>query len=156
MGCRFLGKNSTAIIIVSVLIAVIFGAFVGSLVGRIAAPVTNGSSLEYKDFVSIMLTAISILMALVTLIISVLAVFGWKFIEDKAKESTKVYLEAGFENGDHLHTLLNKQVTTETKNIFTNLKVGDPLHLLIGNEVREIMFQGVRNEDDTNFNPEDK
>lgn len=46
--------------------------------------------ISYSDFISIMLTAISLLMTLVAILIAVLGILGWSSIENKVREKVDI------------------------------------------------------------------
>lgn len=82
--------------------------------------------LSYADFISIMLTAVSLLMTLLAFFIAGLAYIGWNSISSKVGSEVLAYLDRGFREGEPLHKIL-----VENKNA--------------------VMFEGVRKVD-TEFN----
>lgn len=49
-------------------------------------------TISYSDFISIMLTAISLLMTLLAIFLAVLGVMGWNSIEQRVHQKTEAYL----------------------------------------------------------------
>lgn len=75
---------------------------------------TNGeasstTSLEYKDFVSIMLTAVSIILAALGFVVALLAVIGWNSIGDRVSSLAKTYLQDAMKEGGTLHDLVKAE-----------------------------------------------
>lgn len=72
---------------------------------------TSSYTLSYADFVSILLTAISLLVTLLGIVLAVVALIGWNAISEKVKSNTESYLEEGFKEGNDLHTMLRVRAT---------------------------------------------
>jgi uncharacterized membrane protein len=97
---------------------------------------TSKYTISYADFISVMLSSISVLMTVLAIFLGVLGVIGWNSIEGRVRSRTEEFLNEGFKEGHPLHTMLRERTT-------------------------EIMYEGVRpleaaNEaDDTTFEDED-
>lgn len=92
-------------------------------------------TLSYADFVSIMLTAVSLLITVLAVFLAVVGFVGWTSIEQKAHSKTEEYLKYGFRDGGALDKMLNARVTEALKA-----------------KTQEMMFEGVSpidNEDDS-------
>lgn len=72
---------------------------------------TSNYTLSYADFISVMLTAISLLMTLLAIFFGVLGVIGWNAISRGVQERTERFLVDGFKDGNALHVMLQKRVT---------------------------------------------
>jgi hypothetical protein len=70
---------------------------------------TSSYTLSYADFVSIMLTGISLLMALLGFFIAILAFIGWNGISGKVASDVSKFLADGFKDGEPLHRMLVDQ-----------------------------------------------
>ena len=70
---------------------------------------TSTYTLSYSDFVVIMLTAISVLMTILAIIIAVVGVVSWTTISSRVKESAERYLTDGFSKGNHLYVMLQEK-----------------------------------------------
>lgn len=94
-------------------------------------------TLEYADFVSIMLTAISLLMTVLAIFLAVVGFLGWTTIEQKVHGKTEDFLAKGFEKGGRLDRVVVDMIERKTE---------------------EIMFRGIQpvGEDDLNGSEEDK
>lgn len=94
-------------------------------------------TLEYADFVSIMLTAISLLMTVLAIFLAVIGFLGWTTIEQKVHSKTEDFLAKGFEKGGRLDRVVVDMIERKTE---------------------EIMFRGIQpvGEDDLNGDGEDK
>lgn len=82
------------------------GAIGGALTRQFG---TSSYSLSYADFVSVMLTAISLLMTLLAFFIAILAYIGWQSITSKVASEVKSFLDDGFQEGEPLHRLFIEQ-----------------------------------------------
>lgn len=93
-------------------------------------------TLEYADFVSIMLTAISLLMTVLAIFLAVVGFLGWTTIEQKVHGKTEDFLAKGFEKGGRLDRVVVDMIERKTE---------------------EIMFRGVQpvSEDDLNGGDQD-
>lgn len=98
---------------------------------------TSSYTLSYADFVSIMLTAISLLMTVLAIFLAVVGFLGWTTIEQKVHGKTEDFLAKGFEKGGRLDRVVVDMIERKTE---------------------EIMFHGVQpvGEDDLNGGEEDK
>lgn len=72
---------------------------------------TSNYTLSYADFISVMLTAISLLMALLAFFIAILAYIGWNSISGKVASDVRKFLADGFEDGQPLHKMLVDQTS---------------------------------------------
>lgn len=98
---------------------------------------TSSYSLSYADFVSIMLTAVSLLMTVLAIFLAVVGFLGWTTIEQKVHGKTEDFLASGFEKGGRLDRVVVEMIEHKTE---------------------EIMFRGIQpvGDDDLNGNEEDK
>ncbi|WP_188237311.1 hypothetical protein [Sphingopyxis sp. LK2115] len=98
---------------------------------------TSSYSLSYADFVSIMLTAVSLLMTVLAIFLAVVGFLGWTTIEQKVHGKTEDFLASGFEKGGRLDRVVVEMIERKTE---------------------EIMFRGIQpvGDDDLNGNEEDK
>lgn len=70
---------------------------------------TSSYTISYADFISVILTAISLLMTLLAFFIAILAYIGWNSIGGKVASDVKSYLADGFREGQPLHHMLVEQ-----------------------------------------------
>lgn len=98
---------------------------------------TSSYTLSYADFVSIMLTAVSLLMTVLAIFLAVVGFLGWTTIEQKVHGKTEDFLASGFEKGGRLDRVVVEMIERKTE---------------------EIMFRGIQpvGDDDLNGNEEDK
>lgn len=82
------------------------GALGGAMTRHFGA---SSHTLSYVDFVSIMLTAISLLMTLLAFFIAALAYIGWQSITSKVATEVRSFLDNGFQEGEALHELFVEQ-----------------------------------------------
>lgn len=84
---------------------------------------TSSYTLSYADFISVMLTCLGVMLAIVTLFVGVLAVLGWTSIEARLRDHSIQY-------------------------IGSELQEGKPLGELVRRAVREAVYEGVLPDDD--------
>lgn len=87
----------------------VMSAVVGGALSRNVGVSTY--TLSYADFISIMLTACSVLLTLVTIFLAVLGVMGWNAIANGVKTRTEKFLEEGFQPGSSLYAMVQDRVT---------------------------------------------
>lgn len=66
-------------------------------------------TISYADFISIMLTAVSLLMTLLAFFLAGLAYLGWQSVTTKVENSVNSFLNEGFKDGNPLHKMLVEQ-----------------------------------------------
>lgn len=98
---------------------------------------TSSYTLSYADFVSVMLTAVSLLMTVLAIFLAVVGFLGWTTIEQKVHGKTEDFLAKGFEKGGRLESIVLDVIETNSM---------------------EIMFRGIQpvGEDDLSGSDEDK
>lgn len=95
---KWLGLISVA------LVSGIIGASMASHFG------TSSFTLSYTDFVSIMLTCLGVMLAVVTLFVGLLAVLGWTSIEARLRDHSIEYIGSELQDGKPLGDLVRKAV----------------------------------------------
>jgi len=98
---------------------------------------TSSYTLSYADFVSIMLTAVSLLMTVLAIFLAVFGFLGWSTIEQKVHGKTEDFLAKGFDKGGRLDRIVVEMIERKTE---------------------AIMFHGVQpvSDDDLNGGEKDK
>ncbi|WP_336545096.1 hypothetical protein [Sphingomonas kyungheensis] len=119
-GSRGLSALKVAGLLALCLIAGIVGSLMTSHFGK------SQYTLSYADFISIMLTAVSLLITVLAVFLAVVGFVGWTSIEQKAHLKTEEYLQDGFREGGALDEMLNMRVTEALKA-----------------KTQEMMFEGV-------------
>lgn len=89
-----------------VLLCAVCGA-IGAIATTKFGQVANGFS--YTEFISIILTAISLLMTVLAFFLAVLGVIGWNSISTRIRERTEEFLNEGFKDGNSLNEMLRKR-----------------------------------------------
>lgn len=95
---------------------------------------TSSYTLSYADFISIMLTAVSLLMTVLAIFLAVFGFIGWNSIEQKVHSKTEDFLGKGFESGGRLDRMVQKRVIQ-----------------VIENKTEEIMFSGIQEVDEADL-----
>ena len=76
---------------------------------NVLGPITkDASSLDYRDFVSILLAALGVMIAVFTVMISILAIWGYNNIQVTAKETAEKIVKEWL--GSEAPELIQKQV----------------------------------------------
>ena len=71
---------------------------------------TSSYTLSYADFISIMLTAVSLLITVLAVFLAIAGVIGWNSIEQKVHTKTEDFLSKGFEKGGQLDRMVYRRV----------------------------------------------
>jgi len=87
----------------------LFGGLIGGAITRNFGKADY--TISYSEFISIMLTAISTLMAVLAIFLAVFGFIGWATISDRVHEKTKDFLNDGFKEGGVLHKMLTEKAT---------------------------------------------
>lgn len=93
----------TGLAVIAVLVLCAFAGAIGSAIGGDGAKATY--RISYADFVVIMLTAVSVMVTVLALIVGVAAYIGWRSIQGRVKSEVRLYLKSGFKPGKPLHEL---------------------------------------------------
>lgn len=67
---------------------------------------TSSYTISYADFIAILLSAVSVLLTLLGLILAILAFIGWKSITGTVENRTEQFLDDGFQEGNPLRDLV--------------------------------------------------
>jgi len=70
---------------------------------------TPTTEIDYSDFVSIMLTGVSIILAALGFVVAILAFIGWNSIGNKVSELATTFLQDAIKEGGELHTLVKDE-----------------------------------------------
>ena len=70
-----------------------------------------GANINYTDFVSIMLTAVWVIITVLALILAIAGVLGWQSISKGVQNRTTDFLQDGLQDGGLLAKLVEKHVT---------------------------------------------
>lgn len=65
--------------------------------------------ISYVDFVSIMMTGVSVILAALGFVIAILAFIGWSAIGAKVKETAETFLKNSVDDGGELHEAVRKE-----------------------------------------------
>lgn len=93
--------------LVAVFVVALLGGFIGRRMG------VSQYTISYADFISIMLTAVSLLVTLLGFILAIFAFIGWNSISSKVGSDVRSYLDEGFKDGNTLHSMLVDQIKAE-------------------------------------------
>lgn len=97
-----------------VLACVASGAIGAALSGHLGR---STDTISYSDFVSIMLTGASLLLALVAFMVAILAAIGWTSLSSKVEADVRGYLDQGFKRGNTLHSMVQAELRAEKNRV---------------------------------------
>lgn len=96
------------------LLCVISGLIGGALTRNFGS---SSYTVSYADFISIMLTAVSVLMTVLAIFLAVAGFVGWTTIEQKVHSKTEDFLAKGFEKGGRLDRIVVEMIERKTEQI---------------------------------------
>lgn len=99
--------NQRAFLLVLLLpILCIFSGVIGGAMTRHFG--NSAYTISYADFVSIMLTAISLIMTLLAFFLAVLAFVGWTSLAERVRSTTEAFLDEGIKEGGQIYQILKR------------------------------------------------
>lgn len=101
--------------VTGVLVLCLVSGIVGGALNRNFG--TSEYTLSYADFVSVMLTAVSLLMTVLAVFLAVAGFVGWTTIEQKVHGKTEEFLATGFEKGGRLDRIVVDMIERKTEAI---------------------------------------
>lgn len=112
-------------------VALISGIIGASLTAHFG---TSSYTLSYADFVSIMLTCLGVMLAVVTLFVGLLAVLGWTSIESRLRDHSIEFIGSELQDGKPLGELVRKAVREAVYEGVSPSVADDPFEDEIENE----------------------
>jgi hypothetical protein len=104
----------------------------------------NTVEISYTAFVSIMLTAVSIILAALGLVFAIVAVIGWNTIGERVSSLATTFLQNSFKDGGDMHKTIGERVSSLATTFLQNsFKDGGDLHTLVKKETQSIIYKGV-------------
>lgn len=95
---------------IALLALCIFSGLVGGVIGKHIG--INNHQVSYSDFISILLSAISLLMTLLGFGLAIFGVIGWNSVSSRIKERTNEFLDSGFNEDGILAAKMRGQFGT--------------------------------------------
>jgi len=74
---------------------------------------TSSYTISYADFISVMLSAIAVLLTALTIFLAVLGVLGWAAIAKGVRSRTEEFLADGFQEGEVLYSLVESKIAEQ-------------------------------------------
>jgi hypothetical protein len=91
-------------ILVGVLVLCLISGVVGGALTRFFSP--SHISISYVDFISISLSAVSVMMTVLAIFLAVFGVIGWNAISSGVHRRTEDFLNEGFKEGNVLYEMI--------------------------------------------------
>lgn len=102
------------------------------------------TKLDYADFVSIMLTGVSLILAALGFVVAILAIIGWNSIGERVSSLAQTFLKESMSEGGELHNLVKSEAQSSIyQNMQISMKTGGELHNLVKSEAKAIIYRGV-------------
>ena len=103
------GRNGTIVKGAALMVALcVFSGVIGAALSRHFGESTY--KLSYVDFISVMLSAVSVLMTTLAIFLAVLGVIGWNSIQNRVQDKTNSFLYDEFKEGRSLHTMMVRKI----------------------------------------------
>lgn len=90
--------------------AVLYGFYAAAPIRFISTPVGSVAQIDYQTFVSIMLTAVSVILAGLGFVIAILAFIGWNSIGTRVSKLATTFLKDALDDGGPLHNMVKDEV----------------------------------------------
>lgn len=105
-------KTSRLLLAISASISLLFiGAGVGAAFSRGLNVTWRGSyDIQYVDFIGIVLSALSLLLTVLAIVLAIFGVIGWASFSERLKENTNAFLSRQLSEGQPLYSLIRKEV----------------------------------------------
>lgn len=125
---------------VAVLAVVLVVSFTG---GALTSKVT-ADGISYADFIAVMLTSVSVLVALLAIFLAVLAVVGWNAIVAQALARVEKFLADDFKTGTDLSNKFEKRAEEiVAEYLRENFKEGRTLAEMVRKHARHAALEGI-------------
>jgi hypothetical protein len=124
-----------AAIALAIVALCIFSGIAGGVVGKKIG--SNNHEVSYSDFISILLSAISLLMTLLGFGLAIFGVIGWNSVSSRVKERTKEFLDTGFDDDGALSERMRSHFGEFLKQ---GLDEGGELQILFKKEFASMMY----------------
>lgn len=130
------------------MVALVVACVISGCVGAALSKNIGSSSytLSYADFISILLTAVSLLMTVLAIFLAIAGFLGWTTIEQKVRSKAEDYLAEGFSQDGHLLRMLGLRIEEAANAKFTVLTAELRVQALeqIKRETANMMMDGVQ------------
>ena len=103
------GRNGAIVRGAGLALLCVLSGVIGALLSRQFGESTY--RISYVDFISIMLTSISVLMTTLAIFLAVLGVIGWNSIQNRVQDKTSQFLADEFQEGRTLYAMMENKIT---------------------------------------------
>lgn len=101
------GAQSATIIFLGVLCFIQFCFIIAYVAGDGGYSLPN---LDYSDFLTVLFTAITLILSMLAVIVGVMAFIGWQGFHSNVQRLTHKFIREGFDEGGELREILREEV----------------------------------------------
>lgn len=94
--------------LVPMMTVVLFLGIIIGLLFRFYMPEKN--AMDYKDFVTILLTVVTVLLAVLGFVVAIVAILGWNGITQHVRNSVEQFLEKNSKEDPEINNFMNKAI----------------------------------------------
>lgn len=127
---QFLVISTSVVIGIVIGGIILYGIYTASPIRFVSTPTDAVTLIDYQAFISIMLTAVSVILAGLGFVIAILAFIGWNSIGERVSTLVTSFLKEAIDEGG-------------------------PLHKTVKNEVKDIMYRDI-SPVDTDYEDDEK
>ncbi|UWR75332.1 hypothetical protein K4L04_12820 [Phaeobacter inhibens] len=106
----FLAMSGAVALGVAIGGAVLYGLYTASPIRWVSTPSGSVAQIDYQTFISIMLTAVTVVLAGLGFVVAVLAFIGWNSIGNRVSALATTFLKAELNDGGSLHNMVKDEV----------------------------------------------
>ncbi len=107
---RFLVSSSAVALGIVIGGGILYGLSSASPIRFVGAPAGPIAQIDYQTFISIMLTAVTVVLAGLGFVVAVLAFIGWNSIGNRVSELATTFLKDALDDGGSLHNMVKDEV----------------------------------------------
>ncbi|MGR3618690.1 MAG: hypothetical protein ACU0AX_04270 [Roseovarius sp.] len=107
---RFLTISSAVALGVAIGGAILYGFYAAVPIRFASTPSGSVAHIDYQTFVSIMLTAVTVVLAGLGFVVAILAFIGWNSIGERVSTVATSFLRQGLDEGGALHNMVKDEV----------------------------------------------
>ncbi len=90
--------------------AVLYGFYAAAPIEFVNTPSGSVAQIDYPTFISIMLTAVTVVLAGLGFVVAILAFIGWNSIGERVSTLATSFLKKALDDGGSLHNMVKDEV----------------------------------------------